>query len=64
MQPHINYLSTVYDDLVKRDELVYAEKCSFMEALLILRSVIIFIVTMHACVLMNDDRISVWKHTT
>lgn len=30
-------MSTVYEELVKRDELVYAEKCSFMEALLILR---------------------------
>jgi hypothetical protein len=37
LQEHINYLSTVYEELIKRDELVYAEKCSFMEALLILR---------------------------
>lgn len=32
-------MSTKYEELVKRDELVYAEKCSFMEALQILRCV-------------------------
>lgn len=37
VQPHINYISTVFEELLARDELVYAEKCSFMEALLILR---------------------------
>ena len=37
MQPHIKYLTDVYKQLLARDELVYAEKCSFMEALIILR---------------------------
>lgn len=32
-------MSTMYEEFVKRDELVYAEKCCFMEALFILRYV-------------------------
>lgn len=36
-------MSTVYEELVTRDELVYAEKCSFMEALLILRYVCVIL---------------------